>query len=282
MQPLPRKHSAFTLAEMVVAAGVTVLVGGIIFALLSIGVTLFAQNTSINQTHAGGLASTEKLLVKLAAAAETPVLVNDAGAPIAGNGPAAGVRFFSPASSRACPVPSAVSATATSFTINTSGNQPAPQTGDKIAMSDLGFQGIITSVSSSGSSHTVGFAGTVGAGFSPAKTSGTVIPADSKCFVLIPSAFISVDAVLRYYPRALSVATDGAPAFNDPARFDPMTMLLPVNPQTNCFPFQNLDPGKRSLDVNLRLRASAHGSRVGGFFTFHNMRTTVAYRAANG
>jgi hypothetical protein len=282
MHTLPRRHSAFTLAEMVVAAGVTVLVGGIIFALLNIGVTLFAQNASMNQTHAGGLVSTEKLLVKLAAASETPVLVNDAGAPIAGNGPAAGVRFFSPASSRACPVPSAVSATATSFIITTSGSQPTPQAGDKIAMADLGFQGVITSVSSSGSSHTVGFAGTVGAGFSPAKTSGTVIPAGSKCFVMTPSAFISVDSVLRYYPRALSVAADGVPAFNDPSRFDPIATLLPVAPQANCFPFQNLDPGKRSLDVTLRLRASAHGSRVGGFFTFHNMRTTVAYRSANG
>jgi hypothetical protein len=57
-------------------------------------------------------------------------------------------------------------------------------------------------------------------------------------------------------------------------------MLLPVSAQTNCFPFQYLDPGKRSVDVSLRIRASAYGSRIGDFFTFQNIKTTIAYRPA--
>lgn len=282
MRTQERSTSAFTLVEMLVALSVVVILGGVAFALLNLGMTLYAQNSSINKTQAGGLASTEKILVKVAAAVESPVLVDDAGAPVVGNGPAAGIHFFSPASPDAYPVPSAVTATATSFVINKSAGQPAPVAGDRILMADLGFKAVITSVSGSGTSYTVGFGSSVGDGFSPAKTSGTVIPAASKCFLLAPSAFISVDSGLRHYPRALSVAQNGAPAFNNPANFDQSAALLPVGTQTNCFPFQYLDAEHRSVDVNLRIRAPAHGGRVRDFYTFQNIKTTVAYRSATG
>ena len=280
MQVFKRSASAFTLVEMMVTAGIAVICGGVIFTLLILGTTLYTQNISIGQTHSTGLVANEKLLLKVAAAAEVPVLVDDAGATLVGNGPAAGVRFFSSASPQAYPVPSAVSATATSFTITQPASQPAPQAGDKIVMSDLGFKGVITTVSGSGSSYTVGFASSVGSGFSPAKSAGTVIPADSKCFLLSPSAFISVNGVLRYYPRGLSVAQQGAAAFNSSANFSSCATLLPAGGQTNCFPFQYLDAARRSVDVDLRVRASAHGSRIGAFYTFQNMKTTVAYRSA--
>lgn len=279
MKLLTRSASAFTLVEMMVTAGVVALVGGVIFTLLSMGMTLYTQNVSIGQTHSAGLATSQKLLLKVAAAAEIPVLVDDTGATLAGNGPAAGVRFLYPTSSQAYPVPSAVSATATSFTITQPLNQPAPQVGDKVVMSDLGFQGVITTVSGSGSSYTVGFASSVGSGFSPAKSAGTVIPANSKCFLLSPSAFISVNGVLRYYPRGLSVAQQGATAFNSSANFDSCATLLPASGQTNCFPFQYLDPARRSVDVRLRVRAPGHGSRIGAFYTFQNVKTTLAYRS---
>jgi hypothetical protein len=264
---------------MMVTAGVVALLGGVIFTLLSMGMTLYTQNISIGQTHSAGLAASEKLLLKVAAAAEIPVLVDDAGAILAGNGPAAGVRFFSPTSSQAYPIPSSVGATATSFTITQPLSQPAPLAGDKVVMSDLGFQGLINTVSGSGSSYTIGFAASVGSGFSPAKNAGTVIPANSKCFLLSPSAFISVNGVLRYYRRGLSVAQQGAAAFNSSANFDSCATLLPASGQTNCFPFQYLDAARRSVDVSLRVRAPAHGSRIGAFYTFQNVKTTLAYRS---
>ena len=278
MQLLTRS-AAFTLVEMMVTAGVVAILGGVIFTLLSMGMTLYTQNVSIGQTHSAGLVSSEKLLLKVAAAAEVPVLVDDTGATLVGNGPAAGVRFFSPTSSQAYPVPSAVSATATSFSITQPLNQPAPQAGDKVVMSDLGFQAVITTVSGSGGSYTIGFASSVGGGFSPAKSAGTVIPANSKCFLLSPSAFISVNGVLRYYPRGLSVAQQGATAFNNSANFDSCATLLPASGQTNCFPFQYLDAARRSVDVSLRVRAPAHGGRIGPFYTFQNIKTTLAYRS---
>ena len=274
-----KSASAFTLGEMMVTVGVATLLGGVILTLLTIGMTLYTQNISIGQTHSAGLASCEKLLVKVAAAAEVPVLVDDTGATLAGNGPAAGIRLFSPTSSQAYPVPSGVNATDTSFTITQPVNQPAPQAGDKVVMSDLGFQGVITTVAGTGSSYTIGFASSVGSGFTPVKSAGTVIPAGSKCFLLSPSSFISVNGVLRYYPRGLSVAQQGAVAFNSPANFDPYATLLPAGGQANCFPFQYLDAARRSVDVSLRVRATAHGSRIGPFYTFQNMKTTLAYRS---
>src|SRR5580765_2734996 len=98
MQLLKRSAAAFTLIELMVTSGVVAVSGGVIYMLLAIGMTLYTQNVSIAQTHSAGLGSTEKLLLKVAAATDVPVLVDDTGATLVGNGPAAGIRFFSPAS----------------------------------------------------------------------------------------------------------------------------------------------------------------------------------------
>jgi len=275
-----RSTFAFTLVEMMVTAAVVAILGGVIITLLTMGMTLYTQNISLSQTHFGGLNTVEQLLLKVAGAAEVPVLVDDNGAPLAGTGPAAGVRFYCLASSQAYPVPTAANATDTSFTITQAGSRPAPQIGDKITMSDLGFAGVITSVAAAGSNYTVGFASTVGSGFTPAKTTGVAIPTASKCFLLRPTAFISVNTSLRYYPRAMSVANEGASAFGNAANFQTIATLLPQNTDTNCFPFQYLDPARRSVDVSLRIRAAAFGSRIASFYTFQNTKTTVAYRSA--
>ena len=275
-----RSDSAFTLVEMMVAAAVVAILGGTIMIFLTTGMTLYSQNVSISQTHFGGLNTVEQLQLKVAAAAEVPLLVDDAGATLAGTGPAAGVRFYTLASSQAYPVPAAANATDTTFTITQAGARPAPQVGDKITMADLGFAGVISSVSVSGSNYTVGFASTVGSLFTPVKTTGVAIPAGSNCFLLRPTAFISVNSALRYYPRAMSVVGEGTSVFNDAANFHTIATLLPLNSDTNCFPFQYLDPARRSVDVNLRVRAAAYGSRIASFYTFQSMKTTVAYRSA--
>jgi prepilin-type N-terminal cleavage/methylation domain-containing protein len=274
-----KPRAGFTLVEMLIASTVAVVLGLVVFSLLNLGVTLFAQNISINQTQSRGLSATEKLGFMLAAAAEAPTLVNDTGAPVTGNGPAAGVRYLIPASAKPYSVPWSVGATANSFAITKGVSQPEPMVGDTITMFDLGFRGVATSVTPSGSSYAVNFGSSVGSRFTPQKAAGTVIPAGSKCFVLKSSAVISVNSLLRYYPRARSVSQDGAIAFNAAANFVPMATLLPVETQTNCFPFQYLDPTRRSVDVKLRVRAPAHGARIKGFYTFQNLQTTAAYRA---
>lgn len=279
MKPATPRPSAFTLVELSISVGVAVIAGMVFFTLLNVGMTLYAQNMSINQTQSRGMLASEKLLVKVAAAVEAPSLVDDTGATISGNGPAAGIRYLVPASAKTYSVPTAVGATATSFTMAKSTGQPAPQVGDTISAFDLGFRGVITTVVPAGSNYTVGFASTVGSGFTPAKTTGTVIPAGSKCFLLSPAAFISVSSTLRYYPRAMSVAQQGATTFNNSASFDAVTTLVPVTSQTNCFPFQYLGTASRSIDVTLRVRSPAYGSKIKGFYAFQNIKTTVACRS---
>ena len=278
MKPGPHPPAAFTLAEIIVSLSITAVVGMVLFTLMYAGATLFNQNVSINQTHSRGLISTEKLLTKVIAAAEAPGLVNDAGATQSGNGSAPGIRYLLPASEQAYAIPAAVSAGSTTFIIFKSPSQPAPQVDDTITMSDLGFRGVITSASGSGNIYSVGFGSSVGSGFSPAKTSGIVVPAASKCFLLIPAAFISVDSILRHYPRAMSVGQHGAAAFNAHTNFDAVATLLPVANQTNSFPFRYLDSARRSIDVNLRVRAPTFGSGIKGFYTFQTMKTTVTHR----
>jgi hypothetical protein len=139
---------------------------------------------------------------------------------------------------------------------------------------------VISTVSGAGSTYTIGFASSVGSGFSPARTAGTVIPAASKGFLSTPMAFISVNGTLRHYPRAMSVAQHGAAVFNTRGNFDAVATLLPVGTLTNCTPFQYPTAARRAIDVKLRVRAPAHGGRIGKFYTFQNLSTTVAYRSA--
>ncbi len=272
--------SAFTLVETTIGMGVALLLGGIIYTLLSVGMTLYTQGLSLGQTHSSGMATTERLFLDIAAADEVPLLADDTGAAVSGNGPAAGISFYNVGSSQPYGIPNAVWATSYSMTITKTSNQPAPQTGDKITMTDLGFQGVIAAVTSFAGTHTLWFSSTIGSGFVPTQTLGIVIPAGSKCFLLQPSSFISVNGVLRYYPRAKSISQNGSNAFNNPTNFVVVAGLLPASGQTNAFPFQYLDPSRRSIDVNLPLRSAAYGSKVSGFYAYQNLKTTIAYRTA--
>ena len=280
MRAARQSDNAFTLVETMIGTVIVVLLGGIVYTLLNLGMTLYAQNVSLGQTHSNGLEATEKLYLKIAAAEETPALTDDTGATLTGNGPSAGVRFYNLGSPLTYQVIVPVSAAAYSMTLSKTGIQPQPQVGDKITMADLGFQGVITSITSLAGTHTLWFASPIGDGFVPSKFLGIVIPSGSKCFLLQPTAFISVGSVLRHYPRAMSVAEDGSSAFNNPANFVAISSLLPLASQTNAFPFQYLGASRRSIDVNLRLRSPAYGGKVDNFYAYQNLKTTVAHRSS--
>ncbi len=275
-----KQGEAFSLVELAVGSGLLVVIGGITWALFRLGLTLHSQSLAIGLTHSAGLGATSKMLMRVAAASETPVLTDDTGAIQPGDGPAAGLRFFSPASIQPYVIDHDVKATDLSMKFDKSASLPPPQIGDKIAMNDVGFQGVITAVSTSGGKHEIWFASTIGSGFKPAKSTGTVIPEDWKCFLYQPSAFISVNGTLRFYPRGLSVAGEGVAAFNNQKNFKPIAVLIPAGGQTNAFPFRYLDPTRRTIDVHLPLGAPAFANRVTSFYTYQNMKTTLAFRSA--
>ncbi len=133
--------SAFTLVETMIGTVIAVLIGGIVYTLFNLGMTLYAQNVSLGQTHSNGLEATEKLYLEIAAAEETPTLADDTGAVLTGNGPSAGVRFYHLGSPLTYQVTLPVSALAYSMTVTKTGTQPQPQVGDKFTMADLGLPG---------------------------------------------------------------------------------------------------------------------------------------------
>lgn len=274
-----RNSAAYSVAEVVVATAVAMAVGVVLFTALNTATVLGATNVSINATHFSVRRSVDKILTKVGAAAGAPDLVNADGASIAGNGPAEGIRCLVPASPQAYPVPAAVNATDTSLTAVVD-SRPAAQAGDVILMTDLGFQGTVASSTASGNTQTITLTSTAGSCFSPAKT-GTVIPANSKFFLYSPTAFISVNNVLRYYPRAKSVAADGATAFNNEANYMRIATLVPLNSGTNSLPFQYLGTARRSIDLTLRINTSTYSNRVRIFNQFLSIRTTAAFRSAS-
>lgn len=275
-----RKSAAFTLIELTVSTAMAIAVGVVLFAMLNTATVLSATNFSINQTHLAVRRSVDKVLSKVGVAAGAPTLVDAAGASVSGNGPAEGIRCLVPTSPQPYPVSSAVSATDMTLIAGV-GTRPVPQAGDVILMTDIGFQGTVASVSASGSNQTITFTSTAGSCFSPVKTTGTVVPANSKFFLFSPTAFITVNNVLRYYPRARSVAADGAAVFNNEVNYVKIATLVPLSGATTSFPFKYLNASRRSVDLTLRINDPTYSNRVRAFNKFLSIRTTAAFRSAS-
>lgn len=274
-----RNSAGYSVAELAVSSAVAMAVGVVIFTILNTATVLSATNVSINATHLSVRRSVDKVLAKVGVAAGAPDLVNADGAVVSGSGPAEGIRCFIPASPQAYPIPSAVNGTDMTLTALID-SRPAPRAGDVMIMTDLGFQGTVASSNSSGNSCTITLTTTAGNCFSPVR-GGAVIPANAKFFLYTPTAFISVNNVLRYYPRAKSVAADGAAAFNNEANFMRIATLVPLSGATNSLPFQYLGTARRSVDLTLRINTSTYSNRVKVFNKFLSIRTTAAFRSAS-
>ena len=272
-----RNQAAFTVVELLVSMVVAVVVGLVLFALLQTATVLYATNVSINETHFAARRSLDKILSKVEAAAAAPTLVDNTGATVAGNGPAAGLRCLVPASPQAYLISADVAASATTLTAAVT--DPPMQAGDILLMTDLGFQGTVAAVSGTGNTRTITLTLAAGNCFSPVRT-GTAIPANARFFHYNPVALIAVDNALRYYPRAKSVAADGAPAFDDGANYTKIAPLVPLTNATDSFPFQYLDASRRSIDTTLRINAPSYSNRVKAFNGFLTMRSTAGFRSA--
>jgi hypothetical protein len=87
------KRAAFTLVEMLIAAAMTAILGGIVYAILNTGLVLFAKNTAINMAHQQARVAVIQMESDLHASVSLPQLVDTNRAPISGVGPAAGISF---------------------------------------------------------------------------------------------------------------------------------------------------------------------------------------------
>ena|SRR5688572_1894857 len=272
------RRRGFTFVELLIStvvAGVALMAG---YTLLNSALSLYAKNFSLNRSHYTGRVSLEKLTAKLYAAGAAPILVDKAGADIAGDGPAAGIRFCAPVTNRSYTIKNALASSDTSATLEVANGQPRPRPSD-ILLIDAGAvvqTGSVVQVEISGVTSATE-AGVVVATLRDAP--GTAVPVDARCMILQQSAFVAVGTELRFYPTVMSHARHGASAFNHPGNYSVISTLDPAPGETEAKPFRYQDPARRLLSVNLRNRTSNYSHRAGAFNSFFNIRSSIAVKS---
>jgi hypothetical protein len=74
--PSASRQRGFTIAEVSVAMGISLLVGLMIFLVLNAGMTLYAKNTAVNSAHQQARAGVDQMLANLHASVSIPQLVD--------------------------------------------------------------------------------------------------------------------------------------------------------------------------------------------------------------
>jgi prepilin-type N-terminal cleavage/methylation domain-containing protein len=88
-----RNTRGFTLLEVMIASSALAVSGGIIYSILTAGLTLFAKNSAINVGHQQARMAVLRMERDLHSAISLPQLVDANRVPVAGTGPSAGVAF---------------------------------------------------------------------------------------------------------------------------------------------------------------------------------------------
>jgi prepilin-type N-terminal cleavage/methylation domain-containing protein len=272
-----RSHG-FTFVELLIASVVAgiALFGG--YTLVNAALSLYAKNFSLNRSHYTGRVSLEKVTSKIYASGAAPILIDKTGADVAGNGPAAGIRFCVPAAGGAYTVTNAVASTETSAVIQMRTGQPRPRASD-ILLIDAGsvvqtgsvVQVEITSVTNTTDASRVNV--------TLRDAPGSAIPANTRCLILQQSSFVAVGTELRFYPLVMSTARQGATVFNNTLNYSVVSTVEAVPGQTDAKPFAYNGTARRLLSVNLRNRSSKYSKRVGGFNSFFNIRSSIAIKS---
>lgn len=284
---------AFTLAELSLSAGVVLGLGLVVIVMLQSSLTLYIKNFSVNDANVKGRAVSQRLGDKVQNAVQAPTLIDANGAPVVGNGPAAGIQCIVPSSlsfyrtSSNAPVTGVTMST----TVNAT-NLPAPSAGDYVMMQwydtataatgSLFVQ--IQSVSVAGNIATITLVKTIQAAMTPAAATSAVIKSGQPVQMMNRVAFVAVTSgstsKLRYYPKAKSVAVDGAAAFNNPGNYRELSDLIPLTGQTQCFPFSYTAAGQRYLDVDIRSISNRYDKRSGSSENYFNsLRSKIAFRS---
>ncbi len=84
---------ASALVEVLISTTVMAIVSSIVFSILNSGMVLFAKNTAVNMAHQQARVAVLTMEEDLHSAVSIPQLADDARAPVAGSGPAAGISF---------------------------------------------------------------------------------------------------------------------------------------------------------------------------------------------
>jgi prepilin-type N-terminal cleavage/methylation domain-containing protein len=274
----PKRNShGFTFVELLVSTLVAAVAAAGAYSLLDSGLSLYAKNFSLNATHYTARVSLERMMPKINSSGAAPILVDEKGADIAGNGPAAGIRLCVPPANSSYTIPTAVAATATSLNISIAAGQARPRDSDVLLIdagvvlqSGKAVQVEIASVSGTGSPVTLTLKEAV----------GSAIPANSRCLILQQIAFIASANQLHFYPKVMSEARQGAAAFTNPANYTVISTIEPTPGNTQPRPFLYKDATRRLLSVDLRNRATRFSNQISKFNTFFSIHSSIAVRSA--
>ena len=282
LEQLSIRERGFTLAEILVSLAMSGVVGLVLFSVLQAGSVLLAKNTGINVTYGNARLAADRLLSLIQSAVASPVLVDSSLNPISGDGPAAGITFLRLASTSTYSNVNNVSASATTLRLHRTTGMPAAEVGDVVVMVGtdatsfattdvIGFQASITGVSViSSTDSTITFGSTVGSLCSPAATSGTVLLANAKLFLLDKMACVANGTELRLLNNASSAGS-----------YQVLAQLVPLTGETQLLPFRYTTPDRHWVDVDLRVESTAYNQRrLGTSNTFFNLKESIAYRSA--
>ena len=273
-------NRAFTLVELMVACGCLTVFGAIIYVLSLTGMNLFVRSYAMNQSNDMARLTVDRLARDVYQALEAPSLVDDAGAKVSISSTpvsAAGIKFrkFIGGPFK---IPNALAAGATSIQLNLQASDPMPRVGQfliipastlNIVPQDVYLR--ITAVSpaapATSTTPTVTFASTAGSFMTPTASTGNLAAANSVGYLAQEIAYIVVTPSggvpeLRFYPRAMSVATDGVGTFNNKVSF----ALITQNLIGSTTPFSTA-LGDRSLSVLLKTQDDTFTNRIKSTFT---------------
>ncbi len=267
----------FTLVEMAIAAACVVIAGGTAFVFLQSATTLFLSGHSANRSNQLAFLMMDRLARDVHSSIEIPALTDADGTAITLTGSvpvnAAGIRFRM-YSGGPYQVPAATTADSSTVIVSTAATAQMPRAGQLLAIPSVPVNGMpqdlfarITAVEPPAASITITLTGPLGSFSNPAVSTGPFVPANATAHAVNDVAYIVVTSVasgvpeMRFYPRAMSVAADGAAAFNDPANFAIITANMAASPQ----PFA-MALGDRGVAVNLTVQDSANSNRVQSLF----------------
>ena len=237
---MKKSRAAFTLAELLVAAAVSTVIASVIYTLGSDALFAFARNMSTNRCYSEARAAMDRISSLVQSAGHTPVLVNEDGTAWSSSTlpstskatqEAPGVRFYRLASQPSYAITSCASSGST-MTVTLPSGADAPKVGDVVLIGAVGFQGIVSSVTGSGTSYTLkftdmnGVSQTIGILCNPDITTATDITASQNyCLIFNRVGFIAVSTPALASPAAapsasnISIATATElryyPNFND-------------------------------------------------------------------
>lgn len=263
---LNHRHAGFTLVELLVGTVVGAFVALGVFAFINTGSLLTARNLSVNLTSNSMRGALDRVEHLIQQSNSDPVLMNASGAAVAGNGPAAGVRFdlFQGGPVVINPGTTTLASTVTSFTIRyAQASSRAPSAGDVVLID--GFDTLRPRIANVTSTSTPSV-GMRDAAVTLTSSLGTTVSASTALRAkLVRNVALCVvqtggNRQLRYYTDMASTTN-----MNDATKYKVITDQIATETALDGTPFSlTTIASEPFVSLSLRVRANTFDRRLLG------------------